>query len=79
MYIGTITDCGLSYSAKTVKEIAEKLNEYILEVYGPHRVHNCKTGTTYAGCHIISSPGQYFIESRKDKNISIFCTISADT
>lgn len=63
MYTGVLSDgCGLSYSGEKVNDISQKLNSYILENYGPHIVHNLRTGSKYAGCYIITSPGKYNIE-----------------
>jgi len=73
---GILSDGGLTYSAETVKDVSQKLYEYVSEVYGECYVDNCRTGSTYARCNIISSPGDYVIHPRKSKEKSIFCTIS---
>lgn len=76
MFTGIINDCGLSYSAETPKEIGIKLNEYIIEMYGPHSVLNVQKETTYSGCNLINSPGEYLIIPKKDPNNQIYCKIS---
>lgn len=76
MFTGTLSDCGLTYSADTVKEVSQKLYEYIEEVYGAANVDNLRTGSTYARCNIITSPGSFIIRPKNDPNKEIFCTIS---
>lgn len=76
MYTAVISDCGLSYSGETVREISSKLYEYIIETYGPHKVDNILKGSVYASCNIINSPGEYLITPKSDPKNQIYCKIS---
>lgn len=76
MFTCVLSDSGLSYSAETVQKVSEKLHEYIKEVYGDVYVDNLRTGSTYARCNIISSPGDYIIHPSLNPTNEIYCTIS---
>lgn len=76
MFTGSLSDCGLTYSAETVREVSKKLEEYINETYGPHSVDNVRKGSKYAKCGIINSPGEYIIYPKSDPKTQIYCTIS---
>lgn len=76
MFTGTISDSGLNYSSESVNDIGVKLNEYIQEEYGPYSVQNVSKETTYSGCQVITSPGEYLIKLKKDPRNEIYCTIS---
>ena len=67
-----IDEDGLTYAADTVKEIADKLYDYITEMYGKHTVLKIKTEAVYNSCKLISSSGEYLIRT-KQKNI--YCKI----
>ena len=75
MVTGILSDGG-SYSAETVKDVSQKLHEYVVETYGDVYVDNCRTGSTYARCNIISSPGHYVIHPKTNPQKEILCTIS---
>lgn len=76
MFTCVLSDSGVSYSAETVRKVSEKLHEYIKEVYGDVHVDNLRTGSTYARCNIISSPGNYIIRPSLNPTKEIYCTIS---
>lgn len=54
MVTGTLSDGSFSFSANTVNEVSQKLYEFISQMYGDCYVDNCRTGSTYARCNIIS-------------------------
>jgi len=76
MYSGYISDCGLSYSSESLPDLTIKLHEYLAESYGSYNVYNCKTEETLSSCKKITSPGEYLIKLRTDKNNQIYCKIS---
>jgi hypothetical protein len=64
MVTGTLSDGGFSFSANTVNDVSQKLHEFISQLYGDCYIDNCRTGSTYARCNIISSLGEYIIHPR---------------
>lgn len=75
MVTGTLSDGSFSFSANTVKEVSQKLHEFISQMYGECYVDNCRTGSTYARCNIISSPGKYIIHPRSKEENTIILNI----
>lgn len=74
MYSATLSDCGLNYSAVSMKDITKALNQYLTEEFGVYKVVNLKKDSRYKDFSVVSSPGEYLIEV---KNKTISCKIDA--
>lgn len=62
MYTCTLTDCGLSYKADSLKEILEKLHSYVVENYSNfYTVINTERECAYKSIKSIVKPGDYMI------------------
>ena len=76
MHIGLLKN-GKTFTAETVNELSQLIDEYITNIYGDCYVYNCKKGSTYAKVNIISSPGSYIIHQRENpEQNKVLCIIS---
>lgn len=70
MYFCTISDGGLSCSSDDLKDLLDKLHQYLKEAFGTYTISS--NDKQFKNALEIISPGEYYIQTKRDY---IYCNI----